>query len=261
LLNDELRRYYQGRYLLEVWSKTGERVYQRILHEECTRWTLCNGVFIFKTASTSHLIYMIWLADRKMAAVKHPFDDFNEVSLAYYEGLLVVSQEHSFRTILLNPADITHTCNQFVNPDESTHPVTEKENSGLLSTDKIRYVFYVTQKHELIFICENDQKQLVFNKLELDLRAKKQIKLAPYHVERTSKKINKNQMKLMEGEAPSQFWYSNRNNTPTLMMMKQGGAVEIMESNKTVFIGHFPSMNAIMPHTQKLAIKNTDESI
>lgn len=40
-----------------------------------TSWRLYNNVLIFKTGSESPLIYIIWLHEKKMAAIKHPYDD------------------------------------------------------------------------------------------------------------------------------------------------------------------------------------------
>lgn len=40
-----------------------------------TSWRLYNNVLIFKTGHESPLIYIIWLHEKKMAAIKHPYDD------------------------------------------------------------------------------------------------------------------------------------------------------------------------------------------
>ena len=77
ILDVDLQRYYQGQFIMEVWTKAGDRIFQRVLKEECRHWKLCNNVFTFKTSATSPLLHVMWLHERKMISVKHPFDDFS----------------------------------------------------------------------------------------------------------------------------------------------------------------------------------------
>jgi hypothetical protein len=60
---------------LEIWNKNGEKIFQKVLQEELTSWKLYNNVFVFKAAAVSPLIYVLWLHEKKMAAIKHPYDD------------------------------------------------------------------------------------------------------------------------------------------------------------------------------------------
>jgi len=75
LENEDLKRYYQGHFILEVWSRAGERIFQKVLREECKRWSLCNNVFAFKQSSEASTIQIIWLNERKMASIKHPYEN------------------------------------------------------------------------------------------------------------------------------------------------------------------------------------------
>lgn len=75
ITDEELRQSYQGRFILEVWSKQGERIFQKVLKDECTQWKLYKDVFVFKNSVESPLIHVIWLNERKMIAIKHPYDD------------------------------------------------------------------------------------------------------------------------------------------------------------------------------------------
>lgn len=34
ILDEKLRHFYKGHFLLEVWSKQGERIFQKVLQEE-----------------------------------------------------------------------------------------------------------------------------------------------------------------------------------------------------------------------------------
>lgn len=61
-----------------MWTKGGERIFQKVLQEELQEqhWELHHNVFVFKAGSAeSSLIYLIFLNERKMTAIKHPYDD------------------------------------------------------------------------------------------------------------------------------------------------------------------------------------------
>ena len=87
ILNDDLQRFYQGRFILEVWTRSGDRIFQKILKEEVTQWKVYNNTFIFKGANDSPLIYVLWLQDRKMIAIKHPYEDNKG---KYRESLFII---------------------------------------------------------------------------------------------------------------------------------------------------------------------------
>ena len=74
-MNEELQRFYQGRFILEVWNNQGERIFQKVLKDEVTQWKLHNNTFIFKGSYESPIIYVIYLNEKKMTAVRHPYDD------------------------------------------------------------------------------------------------------------------------------------------------------------------------------------------
>lgn len=48
---------------------------QKILKDELAQWKLYNNTFLYKGANDSPLIYIIWLKQKKMIAIKHPYDD------------------------------------------------------------------------------------------------------------------------------------------------------------------------------------------
>lgn len=75
ILDEQLRQHYKGTHILEVWHKSGERLFQKVLPEELTQWKLNRNVLAFKTASEAHLIFVLFLEERKMTAVRHPFQD------------------------------------------------------------------------------------------------------------------------------------------------------------------------------------------
>ena len=130
-------RYYQGQFILEAYNKAGERIFQRILRDQCVKWRLWNNVLVFKTNPEAPLIHIVWLADKKIASYKHPFEQSREVDFIYHHGCLIVAQEHSFKFVAISPADVTTKLTTYVDPDEVNAPLAEKEASGLISQEKI----------------------------------------------------------------------------------------------------------------------------
>jgi hypothetical protein len=81
IIDERLKAFYQGDHLLEVWTKQGERIFQRVMVGEITHWRVHDGVLIFRASAGSRLIYVLFLRERKMAAVQHPFDNFQSKTL------------------------------------------------------------------------------------------------------------------------------------------------------------------------------------
>ena len=63
--------------MLEIWSKQGERLFQKVLHEEIpeSQWELYNNVLVFKSTSEAQFINIIFLNEKKMTTVFHPYDE------------------------------------------------------------------------------------------------------------------------------------------------------------------------------------------
>lgn len=87
IMDEKLQQFYRGTHLLEVWSRTGERLFQKVLQEEIpdSQWELFQNVLVFKTSSEAHLIYVMFLNERRMTTVYHPYEDFKEVDIRYFE--------------------------------------------------------------------------------------------------------------------------------------------------------------------------------
>ena len=75
VVDTELQKFYQGKYILEIWTRQGEKIFSKVLKEECTQWKVYNNVLVFKMHNDSAQIYVAWLNERKMIAIRHPFDD------------------------------------------------------------------------------------------------------------------------------------------------------------------------------------------
>jgi len=67
-MDEKLRAFYKGQFLLEVWSKTGERIFQKVLQEEIkeSQWELTENTLVFKSNCDAQFIYVIFLNERKM---------------------------------------------------------------------------------------------------------------------------------------------------------------------------------------------------
>jgi hypothetical protein len=76
ILDPRLKQFYKGEYLLEVWTHQGERIFQTVLQSEISHWYVYDNVLIFRGSADSKLIYVIFLKERKMTSVYHPFDNF-----------------------------------------------------------------------------------------------------------------------------------------------------------------------------------------
>jgi hypothetical protein len=76
VLDEQLRTHYKGGYLLEVWHSSGERLFQKVLQEELTQWRLFKNTLVFKSNSEASMIFVLFLNERKMTAVRHPYEDF-----------------------------------------------------------------------------------------------------------------------------------------------------------------------------------------
>mmetsp|Transcript_29530 Transcript_29530/g.28707 ORF Transcript_29530/g.28707 Transcript_29530/m.28707 type:complete len:201 (+) Transcript_29530:47-649(+) len=137
LVAEELAKYYQGRFLLEVWNKDGVRVFQRVLKEECTQWKLANNVLVFKPSTASPLIYIMWLNDNKMIAYRHPFENNKEVDLVYFDGYLIVASNYNFKIVPISPHEVNANIDKFLQMDDSIAPTIDKEAFGIIAHDKI----------------------------------------------------------------------------------------------------------------------------
>jgi hypothetical protein len=69
ILSEELRNHYKGAYLLEVWSKDGDRILHKVLQSEVSKWKVYDNVLIFKTAFDSPLIHVCFLKEKTITAV------------------------------------------------------------------------------------------------------------------------------------------------------------------------------------------------
>lgn len=72
-----MQAFYKGRFLLEVWTKSGERLFQKVLQHEIkeSQWELNANTLVFKSDCDAENIYVMFLKERKMAALRHPYDD------------------------------------------------------------------------------------------------------------------------------------------------------------------------------------------
>ena len=77
VLDEKLRAFYKGRFLLEVWTKSGERLFQKVLQNELTenQWELNDNTLVFKSECEPEMIYVMFLNERKMACVRTPYND------------------------------------------------------------------------------------------------------------------------------------------------------------------------------------------
>lgn len=91
ILIEGLRQHYKGSHILEVWGKDGERILHKVLQSEVARWKVYDNVLIFKTAHNSPLIHIVFLKERTITAIKHPYGE-EEVDMIYFDSLLIVVQ-------------------------------------------------------------------------------------------------------------------------------------------------------------------------
>ena len=175
ILDEKLRHFYKGHFLLEVWSKQGERIFQKVLQEEIpeSQWELHNNVLVFKASSEAQHIYVMFLAERKMASVNHPYEDHQEVDLQYFDSYLIVAQAHSLRFLQITAADVTTHIDQFqLDKNGAGMPVLpyalNREFSGILPSGRIVGCVHNPVKNELIYASCNEQFQLSFYKLNIN---------------------------------------------------------------------------------------------
>jgi hypothetical protein len=90
ILSEDLRQHYKGSHILEVWSKDGERILHKVLQQEIKQWKVYDNVFIFKGDPDSPLIHIVFLKEKMMTAIKHPFAGV-EVDMIFYDSLLIVA--------------------------------------------------------------------------------------------------------------------------------------------------------------------------
>lgn len=83
-MDEELQRHYGGKFILEVWHKSGEKILSKVLKTECTKWKLYDNVLVFKQANDASFIYILWLKERKMVALKHPYEDSRGTYSLFY---------------------------------------------------------------------------------------------------------------------------------------------------------------------------------
>jgi hypothetical protein len=157
ILDENLIRYYQGQFILEAYNKQGERIFQRILRDHCTKWRLWNNVLVFKTNPEAPLIHIVWLHERKMTSYKHPFESTREVDFVYHAHNLIVAQEHSFKFVKINPAEVTSKISNYMDPDEVNAPLAEKESSGLICQEPILGFVTDSLTKELVFATHNQK--------------------------------------------------------------------------------------------------------
>jgi hypothetical protein len=149
-----------------VWNKQGERIFQKVLKEECTQWKLYKDVFVFKNSVESPLIHVIWLQEKKMIAIKHPYDDNRgtpllsniriETDLIYFDGYLIVAQPFNLRFAQISPSEVTTTVNNFLSPDESQSQLFDRQFVGIIQNDRIVQILPHPLRSELLFICCSD---------------------------------------------------------------------------------------------------------
>ena len=78
VMDEQLRKFYKGQFLLEVWSKQGgDRIFQMVLQSEIqeNQWELTGNVLVFKSDCEPSMIYVAFLDERKMTSVRHPHED------------------------------------------------------------------------------------------------------------------------------------------------------------------------------------------
>lgn len=90
VLDEKLKKHYGGTHILEVWTKQGERIFQKVMSEEITNWRLFENTLVFRGCGDSKMIYVAFLDERKMTAVQHPFENFNEADLIYFDSFLIL---------------------------------------------------------------------------------------------------------------------------------------------------------------------------
>jgi hypothetical protein len=106
--------------VLEVWTRQGERIFQKVLKSEITHWRVHDNVLIFRSSANSKLIYVLFLKERKMTSVKNTFEEFackyshigiiyTAGDMIYYKGCLIISYQKSIRFIDISASEVTST--------------------------------------------------------------------------------------------------------------------------------------------------------
>jgi hypothetical protein len=60
-----LRSIFRGKYLLQVWKKGGEKIFQKILNSEISAWTCYDDILIFRTPEGNEFDDCITIVDLK----------------------------------------------------------------------------------------------------------------------------------------------------------------------------------------------------
>jgi|LauGreDrversion4_2_1035121.scaffolds.fasta_scaffold671238_1 hypothetical protein len=112
----------------------------------------------------------MFLNERKMTTVYHPYEDYKEVDIKYFENYLIVAQAFNLRFLHLTAADIATSLDSYqLDRNGSGMPAMpqtlNREFSGIVHGERIVGTVYNHIRHELLFICANDQFQLSYFKL------------------------------------------------------------------------------------------------
>lgn len=151
---------------------------------------------VFKTNPEAPLIHIVWLAEKKIASYKHPFEQSKEVDFIYHHGNLIVAQEHSFKFVAISPNDATSKLSTYIDPDEVNAPLAEKESSGMISQEKILGFVSDSLSKQVNFALQNNETgALAFSTARIDGSGR--VSLDPKSAQ---KKVDKKWQKLMTEE-------------------------------------------------------------
>jgi hypothetical protein len=145
-----------------------------VLQDEISRWKVNDNVLIFKASRNSPLIYIAFLKERTITAIKHPYGE-EEVDMIYFDNLLLVAQHTNVRYVHISPKDAVTPMKNYNSGaseyrEDNQLPLLDKVFAGLIfNYPQIIGLIHNHLRRELIFVqCDPDPKnchQLFYHRM------------------------------------------------------------------------------------------------
>lgn len=170
ILSEDLKQHYKGSHLLEVWSKDGERILHKVLQSEISQWKVNDNVLIFKADRHSPVIHIVFLKERTITAINHPFGD-DEVDMIFFDSLLIVAQQNNVRYVQISNRDaMTSIKSQNSGASDSQNdnqmPLLDKEFKGQVFHNIVGFVHHYLRR-DLICVTSNHLHDLIYHKIRI----------------------------------------------------------------------------------------------
>jgi hypothetical protein len=272
ILSDELRQHYKGTHILEVWTKDGERILHMVLQDEIPRWRVFDNVLVFKTAKNSPIIYVAFLKERKITAIKHPYEH-EEVDMIYFDQCLIVVQKRTLRFVQIVKEDAVTPLRyqnsgpypDNISPNEQipSLPILDKEFAGSTSSKDIVGLVYNYLRYEVICVLADAQNnhQIHFERLNIyrdphnDSRLIRLETYIPALIDaklfrktKLDRKNTHNAINSSYGTEIKQLYYITQEGIPYLVVLRENNSLDIIRNfTDTVISETRLSIQRILP--------------